>query len=119
MIVSFVIESRSYARFHCIKDFVYSDGHFGFCEYRHKLLTIRTVGDGTQSGSVAFYAAGIIGTESRLPSLVYRVYKILISQTIGILRGKLGIHDWDISFAQANAPSLQIVRKQLLAVDHF
>ena len=72
-----------------------------------------------QSGSVAYYAAGISGKQPRLPSLVYRAYKLLISHPIGILRGKMGIHDWDITFAQAGSTNLQIVRKQLVAVGHF
>ena len=66
--------SGSCAGFHCIKDFIYSDGHVGFCEYRYKRLTICTVSAkalhvALQSGSVAYYAAGIRGKEPRLPCL--------------------------------------------------
>ena len=69
-----MIESSSCARFHCIKDSMYSDSPVGFCEYRHKLLVVHTVGAkalhvASQSGSVAFYTAGVIGTEPRLPCL--------------------------------------------------
>lgn len=78
MIVSLVIKSGSCARFYCIKDSIYSDGRLGFCEYRHKLLTICTVGANAlhvapQSGSVAFYAAGIGGKQPRPRSLACRV----------------------------------------------
>ena len=119
-----MIESDSCARFHCIKDSIYSDGHVGFCEYRNKLLTLRTVGAkvlhvAPQSGSVAHYAAGIIGKKPRLQSFVYHVYKLLISQTIGILQGRMGIHSWDVPVVQVHSTSGYIVRKQLLAVGHF
>ena len=116
MIVSLVIGSGSCARFHGIKDSIYSDRHVGFCEYRHKLLTICRVSAkalhvALQSGSIGFYAAGIRGKEPRLASLFQPVYKLLISHLIGILRGKMGIHDWDITFAQSESTNLQIVRK--------
>ena len=107
-----------------IKDSIYSDRHLGFCEYRHKLPTMCTVSAkallvALQSGSVAFYAAGISGKEPHLASLFQLVYKLFMSHLIGILQGKMGIHDWDITFAQADSPNLQMVRKQLLAISHF
>ena len=66
--------------FNVLKTVIHSDGHRGICEYRHKLLTTRTVSAKTlhvapQCGSVAYYAAGMSGKEPSLSSLAYCVYK--------------------------------------------
>ena len=71
----FRVGSGSCARVHYIKHSIYSDGRVGFCEYKHKLLTLRTAGAkalhvAPQSGSVAYYAVGVSGKKPPLPSLL-------------------------------------------------
>lgn len=67
-----------------------------------------------QSGAIAYYAAGVRGKGPPLPSL-----QALNLKTIGIKRGRMGIHDWDNTIAQAGSKNLMIVSKQLLDISHF
>lgn len=67
-----------------------------------------------QCGAVAYYTAGVFGKGPSLSSL-----QTLNLKTIGIKRGRMGIHDWDNTIAQVGSKNLMIVSKQLLDISHF
>ena len=100
----------------------YSDHYSGYGESSVLFSILRiayaeALGVEPQIGTVAYYAATVYGERYSLPSV--RIIAISKSQTTGVLRGRIGIHQWNISIPQAASKSLQIVRNQFMTMSHF